>query len=56
MEIKLNVENKLNIFEMRKEIFHTEIDFSLINTLKGNKELLDLTFQQTKKEMLENYG
>ena len=32
------------------------IDFSSINTLKGEKTLLEQAFQDTKKQILEYYG
>ena len=51
---------------MRLEIIDNEIkvelenvtikDFSSIKQLKGEKILLEQAFQDTKKEILENYG
>ena len=32
------------------------IDFSSINTLKGEKTLLEQAFQDTKKQIIEYYG
>lgn len=40
-----------------KEVLNNiPIDFSSINTLKGEKTLLEQAFQDTKKQILEYYG
>lgn len=52
MEIKLNIINILDIKEKRNKIEWIDLDFSIIHSLKGNKELLEQTFQDTKKELV----
>ena len=42
-----------NLKEMMNKIV---IDFSSIHTLIGEKILLEQAFQDTKKQILENYG
>jgi hypothetical protein len=41
---------------LRYKLNHIIIDFSLINSLKGEKILLEQTFQETKKQILEYHG
>jgi hypothetical protein len=59
---KLDMENILvtnfnEITAMNKYLFsQTEIDFSSIHYLNGNKDLLELAFQHQKKESIEQYG
>lgn len=38
--------------EKRDEFSKNEIDFSSISTLKGEKTLMELAFQETKKELI----
>jgi hypothetical protein len=52
MEIKLNIINILDIKEKRNKIEWIDLDFSIIHSLQGNKELLEQTFQDTKKELV----
>jgi hypothetical protein len=52
MEIKLNIINILDIKEKRNKIEWVDLDFSIIHSLQGNKELLEQTFQDTKKELV----
>jgi len=52
MEIKLNIINTLDIKEKRNKIEWVDLDFSIIHSLQGNKELLEQTFQDTKKELV----
>jgi hypothetical protein len=52
MEIKLNIINKIDIKEKINKIKFSELDFSLIHLLQGNKDLLEQSFQDTKKEMI----
>ena len=52
MEIKLNIINTLDIKEKRNKIEWIDLDFSIIHSLQGNKELLEQTFQDTKKELV----
>jgi hypothetical protein len=54
MELKLNIINAIDIKERRNKIEWIDLDFSIINSLKGNKELLELSFQNVKKELI--YG
>ena len=42
------------LFEIEKHLFsQSQIDFSSIHNLSGNKDLLELAFQHQKKESLE---
>ena len=52
MEIILNIINILDIKEKRNKIEWVDLDFSIIHSLQGNKELLEQTFQDTKKELV----
>lgn len=52
MEIKLNIINILDIKEKRNKIEWIDLNFSIIHSLQGNKELLEQTFQDTKKELV----
>lgn len=54
MELKLNIINTIDIKEKRKNIEWVDLDFSIIHSLQGNKELLELSFQTIKKEI--TYG
>ena len=54
MELKLNIINTIDIKEKRKNIEWVDLDFSIIHSLQGNKELLELSFQNLKIEMI--YG
>ncbi len=57
-EIKLDIENiKFKDFnqetQYKKDLFsNIEIDFSSISTLKGDKKMLEKSFQQQKAESL----
>ena len=52
MEIKLNIINILDIKEKRNKIEWIDLNFSIIHSLQGNKELLEQTFKDTKKELV----
>ena len=52
MEIKLNIINTIDINDLKDKIEWVELDFGLIHSLQGNKELLEQSFQDTKKEMI----
>jgi hypothetical protein len=54
MELKLNIINTIDIKEKRNKIEWVDLDFSMIHSLQGNKELLELSFQTIKKEI--TYG
>jgi hypothetical protein len=54
MELKLNIINTIDIKERRKKIEWVDLDFSIIHSLQGNKELLELSFQNLKKQLI--YG
>jgi hypothetical protein len=42
--------------KLRNRLNYITIDFSSINTIKGEKTLLEQSFQDTKKQILEYYG
>lgn len=52
MEIILNNIKVVDIYKLRQEIKWVEIDFSSFHSLKGNKDLLEQTFQKTKNELI----
>ncbi len=52
MEIILNNIKFVDIVEKRNNVEWIDLDFSIIHSLKGNKELLEQTFQDTKKELV----
>jgi len=52
MEIILNNIKSVDIFKLRQQIKWVEIDFSSFSSLKGNKDILEQTFQQTKNELV----
>ena len=41
----------VDLTEIRNKIYFVELDFSMINSLKGNKDLLEQSFQELKKEL-----
>ena len=51
--VKDFTEETQNLKEVLNKIV---IDFSSINTLKGEKTLLEQSFQDTKKQILEYHG
>jgi hypothetical protein len=61
-EIKVELENvtvkdfRLDLVLRKSEFENQEINFNSISHLNGDKKLLEEVFQNTKKEMLENYG
>jgi|LakMenE01Jun11ns_1017448.scaffolds.fasta_scaffold8728479_2 hypothetical protein len=44
------------MIKKRDEINYIGIDFSSINQLRGDKNILKTCFIETKKELLEEYG
>jgi len=44
------------MIKKRDQINYIDIDFSSINYLKGDKNILKTCFKETKKELLEEYG
>lgn len=42
------------IIKKRDEIKYPKFDFSLLNTLQGEMNILSTCFKETKKELLEN--
>jgi hypothetical protein len=63
MIVKINgIETEINnslfsygeMIKKRDEINYIGIDFSSINYLKGDKNILKICFKETKKELLEN--
>ena len=45
-------EIKKELAIMKDNLQKVEINFSMINSLKGNKELLDRAFKETKTQLL----
>jgi hypothetical protein len=55
-DTELDVKNILLNNEMlkkRENLFNIDIDFSSIKTLRGDKKILDITFNDTKKELID---
>ena len=55
--IEIDVNNillKNELLKKRETLFNIGIDFSSIGMLKGDKKILEETFKQTKKELLDN--
>jgi hypothetical protein len=52
MEIRLKIDETIDVNQLVKKIKWMELDFSTIHSLQGNKELLEQSFQDTKKELL----
>ena len=53
---ELDVKNILLNNEMlkkRENLFNIDIDFSSIKSLRGDKKILDITFNDTKKELID---
>lgn len=53
---ELDVKNILlnnEMLKMRETLFNINIDFSSIKMLRGDKKILDLSFNDTKKEFLD---
>lgn len=44
------------MIKKRDEINYFSMDFSSINQLKGDKNILKICFKETKKELLEQHG
>lgn len=55
-DTELDVKNILLNNEMlkkRENLFNIDIDFSSIKSLRGDKKILELTFNDTKKELID---
>lgn len=52
MEIRLKIDETIDLNQLVEKIKWMELDFSVIHSLQGNKELLEKSFQDTKKELL----
>lgn len=55
--MELDVNNillKNELLKKRETLFNIGIDFSSIGVLKGDKKILEETFNQTKKELIDN--
>lgn len=53
-EINETLYSYSEIIKKRDEIKYPEFDFSSINSLQGEKNILSTCFKETKKELLEN--
>lgn len=54
--VDIDVKNILlnnEMLKMRETLFNINIDFSSIKMLRGDKKILDLSFNDTKKEFLD---
>ena len=52
MEIIIDNIKLVDIEKLRDKIKWVELDFSSIHSLQGNKDLLEKSFQDTKKELI----
>jgi hypothetical protein len=41
------------MLKKRENLFNIDIDFSSIKSLRGDKKILELTFNDTKKELID---
>lgn len=53
-EINESLFSYSEIIKKRDKIIYPEFDFSSINFMKGEKNILSNCFKETKKEMIEN--
>lgn len=54
--VDIDVKNILlnnEMLKMRETLFNINIDFSSVKMLRGDKKILDLSFNDTKKEFLD---
>jgi hypothetical protein len=42
----------VDLYELKRDIQFFELDFSVINSLKGDKQLLEKAFQEVKEESI----
>ena len=54
MEIRLKIDGKFDLEKALSKIKFVKLDFSAIKLLQGDKDLLEKTFQEVKKELI--YG
>ena len=58
--IETEINNSLfsygEMIKKRDEINYINVDFSSINNLKGDKNILKTCFEQTKKELIKENG
>ncbi len=53
-EINESLFSYSELIEKRDQIKYPQFDFSSINYMKGEKNILETCFQETKKEFLSN--
>jgi hypothetical protein len=57
MKLEIYVEKNLeiDIQDLRNKVVYTNLDFSPIKNLVGDKKIMEDTFQQIKKELIDGY-
>lgn len=57
MKLEIYVEKNLeiDIQYLRNKVVYTNLDFSPIKNLVGDKKIMEDTFQQIKKELIDGY-
>jgi len=57
MKLEIYVEKNLeiDIQDLRSKVVYTNLDFSPIKKLVGDKKIMEDTFQQIKKELIDGY-
>jgi len=53
LEIYVEKDLKFNIQDLRDRVIYTNPDFSPIKNLVGDKNIMETTFQQIKKELTD---
>ena len=58
--IETELDNSLfsygEMIKKRDQINYIQLDFSAISQLRGEKTILEKSFKDTKKELIEQYG
>lgn len=52
LEIYIEKDLEINIQDLRNKVVYSNLDFSPIKNLVGDKKIMEDTFQQIKKELI----
>ena len=52
LELYIQKDLKIDIQQLRDKVVYTNPDFSTIKSLVGDKKIMETTFQQIKKELI----
>ena len=53
LEIYIEKNLEIDIQDLRNKVVYTNLDFSPIKNLVGDKKIMEDTFQQIKKELID---